>query len=123
MKKLYLFVLLVTLFLPGNSWGSACIGFENMAVKILRQEGNKVFLAWNASVFNKCNKMISAKIQMELVDKADNPLGKSLQRIKQLLPNETREIKNEKSLPSEVYFKVHGYYFIADEYSTFSDGF
>jgi len=117
MKKLYLFTLLITLYLPGKSWSSECIGFENMAVKILRQEGSKVYLAWKASVVNKCNKMISAKVQMQLVDKSDKTLGNGFQRINQLLPNETREIQNEKSLPSEVYFKIKGYYFKAREFS------
>jgi hypothetical protein len=121
MKKSYLFILLIGLLLPGNSWGSECVGFENMAVKILRQEGKKVYLAWNASVTNKCNQMVSAKIQMKLVDKADNSLGNSFQRINQLLPNETIKIQNEKSLLSEIYFKVQGYYFIANEFSTFSE--
>lgn len=117
MKKLYLFTLLITLFLPGKSWSSECVGFENMAVKILRQEGSKVYLAWKASVVNKCNKMVSAKIQMQLVDVTDKSLGNGFHRVNQLLPNETREIHNEKSLPSEVYFKIQGYYFKAREFS------
>jgi len=117
MKKLSLLPLLVTLFLPGNSWGSECVGFENMAVKILRQESSRVYLAWNASVVNKCNKMISAKVQMQLVDNADKPIGNSFQRINQLLPNETRKIQNKKSLPAEIYFRIHGYYFKAHEFS------
>jgi hypothetical protein len=121
MKKSYLYILLVTLFLPGNSWGSECVGFENMAVKILRQEASKVFFSWNTRVINKCNKIVSAKIQIELVDKTDKPLGKSFQRINQLLPNEIRVVQNEKSVPSETYFKVQGYYFIANEFSTFSE--
>ncbi len=118
MKKLYLLTLLIALFLPGKSWSSECVGFENMDVKILRQEGSKVYLAWKAHVVNKCNKIISAKVQMQLVDKSDKTLGNSFQQVNQLLPNETRKIQNEKSLPSEVYFKVQGYYFKALEFST-----
>jgi hypothetical protein len=117
MKKLFVLTLLVTLFLQGKSWGSDCIGFENMAVKILRQESNMVYLAWNASVVNKCDKMISAKVQIQLVDKKDKSLGDSFQLINQLLPNETRKIRNEKSLPSEKYFKIQAYYFKARELS------
>ncbi len=117
MKKIYLLPLLVILFIPGKSWGSECVGFENMDIKILRQEGSKVFLAWNASVVNKCNKLISAKVEMQLVDKSDKTLGNSFQQINQLLPNEIRKIQNEKSLPSEIYFKIQGYYFEASELS------
>lgn len=117
MKKLFILTLLGTLFLPGNSWASDCIGFENMFVKILKQEASKVYLAWNASVVNKCNKMISVKVQMQFVDKKGKPLGNSFKPIHQLLPNETREIQNEKSLPSETYFKIQGYYFKARELS------
>jgi hypothetical protein len=118
MKKLYLFTLLITLFLPGKSWSSECVGFENMDVKILRQEGSKVYLAWKAHVVNKCNKIISAKVQMQLMDKSEKSLGNSFKQIKQLFPNETRKIQNEKSLPSEVYYKIRGYYFKAREFST-----
>ncbi len=117
MRKFILLALLTTLILPGKSWGSECIGFENMAVKILRQEGNKVYLAWNAMVVNKCDKMISAKVQMQLVDKKEKPIGDSFELVKKLLPNETRALKNEKSLPSETYFKIHAYYFKARELS------
>jgi hypothetical protein len=117
MKKIILLILLAPLLLPGNSWGSDCVGFENMAVKILRQEGSKVYLSWNASVANKCDKMISVKVQVQLVDKKGKSIGDSFQPINQLLPNETREIQSEKSLPSEVYFKIQGYYFKARELS------
>lgn len=117
MKKIILLILLAPLWLPGNSWGSDCVGFENMAVKILRQEGSKVYLSWNASVANKCDKMISVKVQVQLVDKKGKSIGDSFQPINQLLPNETREIQSEKSLPSEVYFKIQGYYFKARELS------
>lgn len=119
MKKLFLIILLAPLFIQGKSWGSECVGFENMAVKILRQEGTKVYLAWNASVVNKCDKMVSTKVQMQLMDKQDKPIGDSVQLINQLLPNETRVIKNEKILPSETYFKIQAYYFKAHELSTF----
>lgn len=119
MKKLLLLTLLFTLFFQGKSWGSECVGFENMAVKILKQEGSKVYLTWNASVINKCNKMISTKVQMQLVDKRGKSIGDSFKLINQLLPNETRVIKNEKSLPSETYFKIQAYYFKARELSAF----
>ncbi len=115
MKKFYLLILLVTLFLPGNSWGSECIGFENMAVKILRQEGAKVYIAWKASVVNKCNKVVSAKVQIQLVGNKSKSLGNGRHQVNKLLPNETRDIKNEKALPSEIYFKIKGYYFKARE--------
>lgn len=117
MKNLFLLALLATLFLPENSWGVDCIGFENMSVKILKQEGSKVYLTWNASVVNKCEKMISVKVQMQLTDRKGKSIGSSFQSVKQLLPNETREIQTEKSLPSETYFKIQGYYFKARELS------
>ncbi len=88
-----------------------------MAVKILKQESSKVYLTWNASVANKCDKQISVKVQMQLVDKKGKSIGDSFQPVKHLLPNETREIQREKSLPSETYFKIHGYYFKARELS------
>lgn len=119
MKKKYLLILLVTLLHPGNSWGSDCVGFENMAVKILKQEGSKVYLSWKASVINKCNKMISARVEMQLVDSEDRSIGNGYHQVKQLLPKETREIKKEKSLPSEIYFKTNGYYFKASEFSDY----
>ena len=117
MKKLFLLTLLFTLFLPGNSSASDCIGFENMAVKILKQEASRVYLAWNASVVNKCKKMISVNVQMQLVDKKGKPLDNSFKPVDQLLPNETRKIQNKKSLPSKTYYKIQSYYFKARELS------
>jgi hypothetical protein len=90
-----------------------------MAVKILRQEGSKVYLTWNASVINKCNKMISARVQMQMVDSEEKSLGNGYHQVNQLFPNETREIKKEKSLPSEIYFKTNGFYFKASEFSDY----
>jgi len=119
MKKLFLLNLVAAFLLPGNSWGSDCIGFQNMAVKILKQEGNKVYLAWNAIVVNNCKTMISVKVQMQLVDRKGQPLGNSFKPVKQLFPSESREIQNEKSLPSETYYKIQGYYFKARELSAF----
>jgi len=121
MKKFYLLILLVALFLPGNSWGSECIGFENMAVKILRQEGTKVYIAWKASVVNKCNKVVTAKVQIQLVDNKSKSVGNGYHQVNKLLPNETRDIKKEKALPSEIYFKIKGYYFKAREVSASLD--
>ena len=121
MKKIFLLILLTTPLLQGQSWGAECVGFENMAVKILRQEGSKVYLTWNASVVNKCDKMISTKVQMQVVDKKDKSLGESFQLVNQLLPNETREIKSEKNLPSDIFFQVQGYYFKARELSVSLD--
>lgn len=117
MKKLFLLTLLGFLFLPGISWASDCVDFENMTVKILRQEASKVYLMWNARVVNKCKKMISVNVEMQLVDKKGKPLGDSFKPIHQLLPNETREIQNEKSLPSETYYKIQAYNFKARELS------
>ena len=117
MKKIFLLTLLGALFFPGNSRASDCIGFENMSVKILKQEASKVYLMWNASVVNKCKKMISVKVQMQLVDKKGKSLGNSFKPVHQLLPNETREIQNEKSLPSETYYKIQAYNFKARELS------
>lgn len=117
MKNLFLIAILGTLFLPGNSGASDCVDFENMTIKILRQEASKVYLMWNASVLNKCSKMISVKVRMQLVDKKGKPLGDSFKPVDQLLPNETREIQNEKSLPSETYYKIQAYNFKARELS------
>jgi len=121
MKKFYLLILLVALFLPGTTWGSECVGFENMAVKILRQEGAKVYISWNTSVVNKCNKVVSAKVQIQLVDSKSKSIGKGYYQVNKLLPNETRDIQKEKTLPSEIYFKVKGYYFKAREISASLD--
>ena len=90
-----------------------------MSVKILKQEASKVYLAWKVSVVNKCKKIISVNVQMQLVDKKGKLLDTSFRPVDQLLPNETREIQNEKSLPSETYYKIQSYYFKARELSNY----
>ena len=84
---------------------------------LISEEASKVYLMWNARVVNKCKKMISVKVEMQLVDKKGKPLGDSFKPIHKLLPNETREIQNEKSIPSETYYKIQAYNFKARELS------
>ena len=115
MKKLFLVTLATAIFLPGVSWGVDCIKFQDMDVKILKQEDKKVYLKWKALVLNKCKKMVSFKLEIQFADKKGKHLGSNFERLNSLIPNEIREIQSEKSLPSETYYKIGTYYFRARE--------
>ena len=121
MKKLYSVVIACFLLGPEVVWGLDCVKFHNMAVDILKQEHNKVFLSWKASVSNDCQKMVSVKVQLKLVDEKEKYLGSSFKRLATLPANETLEIQGEKSLPAESYYKIHTYHFKAQKLSGIID--
>lgn len=115
MKKLFLVILVTVAFMPRVSWGLDCIKFQNMDVKILKQEDQKVYLKWKALVLNKCKKMVSLKLEIQFTDKKGKYLGSNFERLNPFTVNEIREIQSEKSLPSEIYYQIGTYYFRARE--------
>jgi hypothetical protein len=115
MKVLILGILAIMTFFPGVSWGLDCVKFEDMAVKILNQKDDKVNLEWKARVYNKCKKVVSIKVEIDFADNKEKHLDSSSERLYSIDLNEVREIQGEKSLPSETYYKIGGYYFKAHE--------
>lgn len=115
MRILLLGILAAMTFFPGVSWGLDCVKFENMAVKILNQKEDKVNLEWKARVVNKCNKMVSIKVEMQFTDSKEKHLDSSFEPLNLIDLNEVREVQSEKSLPSETYYKIGTYYFKALE--------
>jgi hypothetical protein len=115
MKTLFLSILATMTFFPGVSWGLDCVKFENMAVKILNQQDDKVNLEWKARVVNKCKNMVSIKVEVLFADNKGKHLESSFEHLPPMNPAEILEIQGEKSLPSETFYKIGTYYFKALE--------
>jgi len=106
---------LAAMLLPAWVSASDCIGLENMALKILKQENDRVHYFWNARVINNCPQTVSAAVQMQMVDEKGAELVISKQTLPSLFPNETREIRHEDSLPSGKFYNGRAFFFETTE--------
>ncbi|GJL77373.1 MAG: hypothetical protein NPINA01_03620 [Nitrospinaceae bacterium] len=113
MKKIFFFILATVSLCPEVSWALDCIKFENMEIKILKQEHAKVYLQWKAKAVNRCEKMVSIKAHIHFADEKGRSLQSSFEHLNFLTPGEVRSFQGEKDLASETFYKTAAYNFKA----------
>lgn len=114
-KIIFLTLALEMAFLPGFVWAGDCLSLQNMAVKILKQENSRVYFSWKTQLLNGCEKPVTATVQLQMVDEKGANLDISAKNGVSLFANETREIQHEKSLPSDLFYKIQAYNFRTTE--------
>ncbi len=94
---------------------SDCVGFENMAVKILRQEYGRVHFALNADLINACARKVNFVVDLQYVDARGVLLDNLLKPVQSLSPRQTKTILYMESLPPEVFHRIGAYVFKASD--------
>ena len=88
---------------PTASLASECVGFENMAVKILKQEYGRVFFALNANLVNACPREVSFVIDLKFVDARGVTLKSLLKPVQALSARGKKTVLYMESLPPNVF--------------------
>ncbi len=97
------------------AFASDCVGFENMAVKILKQEYGRVYFALNADLINACDRKVSFVVDLQFVDAQGALLDNLLKPVQALPPEGRTTVLYLENLPPHVFQRIGSYIFKASD--------